>query len=302
MFIIFGKEKHNGNMKIGIIVDSGSDITQEEAKQMGIAVLPLKTYFGTEEFLDGVTMSHQEFYERLIETNIFPSTSQISPYDYELAFENMLKNVDHVLCFTISSKLSGCYQSACIAAKTFEGKITVIDTENVAIGERLLIQLAMTKMEEITDMTEAAFLSLVSALNRAKHDIRVIALLDTLEYLRKGGRIPTAVAIAGGMLSIKPVVAVVDGAVAFLGQARGSKAGNNKLNEMILSEGGIDFNMPCAFAYTGLSDQLLQKYLEDNKSLYEGKLSQPAIYPIGCVIGTHLGPGGIAAAFFTQEH
>lgn len=282
-------------MAVRIIVDSASDITQEEAKKLNIVVLPMTTYFGDKEYIDGVTMSHEEFFEKLVEIDTFPKTSQLSPYAYGEAFEEAKKAGDSILYVALSSKLSGCYQSAKIAAEDFDGTIEIVDSENVCIGQRLLVLRAIELREEGKNVTEIA-----EILNQEKKDIRLIALLDTLEYLKKGGRISAAVALAGSLLSIKPVIAIEHGEVVMLGKARGSKNGNNLLKSLVEKEGGIHFNRPYVLAYSGLSDKLLQKYIQDNKDVYEGKADVLPITTIGCIIGTHVGPGAIAVAFFVK--
>ena len=283
-------------MSIRIITDSASDITQAEAKELNLTVIPLKTIFGDREYLDGVTLDHQTFYHKLIESDVLPTTSQIAPFDYEEQFRKAVEQGDEVLCVTVSSKLSGCHQSARIAADEFPGKVVVVDSLNVAIGERILIQLACQLRNEGKTATEIS-----EVLNAQKHHIRLIALLDTLEYLKKGGRISSAAAMAGSLLSIKPVIAVEGGEVTILGKARGSRNGNNMLRDLVEKSGGISFDMPYALAYTGLEDTLLQKYIADSTSLYEGKTANLPIYPIGSTIGTHVGPGAIAVAFFSNN-
>lgn len=283
-------------MSIRIITDSASDITQTEAREMNLTVIPLKTIFGEQEYLDGVTLDHETFYHKLIEGDILPTTSQIAPFDYEVHFREAVEQGDDVLCITVSSQLSGCYQSACIASEEFPGKITVVDSQNVAIGERILIQLACGLREQGKTAAEIG-----QILNGQKGHIRLIALLDTLEYLKKGGRISSAAALAGSLLSIKPVIAIEDGAVAILGKARGSKNGNNMLRDLVEKNGGIHFDLPFALAYTGLEDTLLRKYIVDSASLYEGKAANLPVYPIGSTIGTHVGPGAIAVAFFSNN-
>ena len=283
-------------MSIHIITDSASDITQAQAKELGIEVIPLKTIFGEEEYLDGVTIDHVTFYNKLIESDVLPTTSQIAPFDYEERFRKAVENGDDVLCITVSSRLSGCYQSACIAAGEFPGKVIVVDSLNVAIGERLLAELAIKARDEGKSLAETGIL-----LNQEKHHIRLIALLDTLEYLKKGGRVSSTAAIAGTLLNIKPVIAVEEGAVAVLGKARGSKNGNNMLRELIEKSGGINFEKPFSLAYTGLSDALLHKYIADSAALYEGKTDSLPIHTIGSTIGTHVGPGAIAVAFFSNN-
>lgn len=282
-------------MAIRIITDSASDLSQAEARQWNVEVLPLKTMFGTEEYLDGVTLDHKGFFQKLIESDILPTTSQLSPFTYAERFKEAAEAGDFVVCVCLSSKLSGCYQSACIAAEEYPDTVKIVDSENVCIGQRILIQLALSLRDEGHSAEEIA-----TVLEREKKKIRLVALLDTLEYLKKGGRISSAVALAGTILSIKPVVAVLDGEVVMLGKARGSKNGNNMLMTMVEKEGGINFDRPYALAYSGLSDELLQKYIEDSATLYQGKTSFLPISSIGSTIGTHVGPGAIAAAFFVN--
>jgi DegV family protein with EDD domain len=139
---------------------------------------------------------------------------------------------------------------------------------------------------------------IAAALDEKKKNVRVIALLDTLEYLRRGGRISSTAAFAGNLLSLKPVIAIVDGEVAVLGKARGSKNGNNMLMEEIHKSGGIDYSMPVCLGYTGLDDSLLQKYIKDSDMLWKDKVDELPISTIGSTIGTHTGPGGICVSFF----
>lgn len=280
-------------MSVRIITDSASDITQAEAKELNIDVLPLKTIFGEEEFLDGVNLDHQAFYHKLIESDVLPTTSQIAPIEYEEKFRAAVERGEEVVCLTISSKLSGCFQSAIIAAEEFPGEVVVVDSLNVAIGERALIQLALKARDEGKSAREIG-----EMLNEKKKKLHLIALLDTLEYLKKGGRVSPTVALAGTLLGIKPVIAVEDGEVAILGKARGSKNGNNMLMTLVEKSGGINFDLPYCLAYTGLSDALLQKYIADSASLYVGKAEKLPVYTIGSTIGTHAGPGAIAVAFF----
>lgn len=283
-------------MSVKIIVDSACDLLQEEAAALGVRVLPMKTRFGAEEYLDGVTLTNRQFYEKLIETEELPATSQITPAEYAEAFCEACRESDTVLCITISQKLSGSFQSAVIAAEDFAGRVWVLDSENVSVGEQLLVRYAVQKAEEGLSAPEIA-----ACLEKQRRRIRLIALLDTLEYLKRGGRISKTAALAGALLSIKPVIAIEDGAVTMLGKARGSKNGNNMLIEQVRLAGGIDFSMPYMLAYSGLSDQLLKKYVADSAGLYEGYAQELPVCLIGSTIGTHAGPGAIAVAFFAPE-
>lgn len=282
-------------MAIQIVIDSASDILPEEAHEMGVIHIPLKVAFGDIEYLDGVTLTHRQFFEKLIESDTLPVTSQISPATYEEVFREAAKDGDDVIAIVLSSKLSGTYQSACIAADECGGRIFVIDSENVCIGERILIEYAVS----LRDLGKTAE-EITEAVEQKKHQVRLMALLDTLEYLKKGGRISSATAFAGGLLSIKPVIALEEGKVALVGKARGSKNGNNLLRQFIQDCGGIDFSMPYCLAYSGLSDSLLQKYVSDSAELWEGITDQLPICCVGSIIGTHIGPGAIAVAFFEK--
>ena len=282
-------------MSIRIVVDSASDITLFDATELDVDVIPLKTIFGEEEFLDGVTITHKEFYQKLIESDVHPTTSQVPPYEFEEKFREAREAGDTVLCITLTSKLSGTYQSANIAAEDYEDIVTIVDSENVAVGERLLVELAVKLRAEGKSIKEIA-----DVLNEEKKKIRLIALLDTLEYLKKGGRISGTAAAVGGLLSIKPVIAIEHGEITVLGKARGSKNGQNLLREYSVKQGSIDYTKSCLHAYTGLSDELLRKYIADSEELYAGFGRELPICTIGSSIGTHAGPGAIAVAFFAK--
>ena len=283
-------------MGIRIICDSGSDLSKERAEKWDVRVLPIKIIFGEEEYLDGVTMTHEAFYQKLGETSELPTTSQIAPYEYEQVFKEVIEAGDEIVCITLSSKLSGCYQSAHIASEAYGDKVFIIDSENVCIGEQILVERAVQLRKE-----GKTALEIKTILDTEKKNIRLIALLDTLEYLKKGGRISGAAAFAGTLLSIKPVVGVENGQVTMLGKARGSKNAHNLLMNLIEKEGGIQFEKPCSLAYSGLSDTSLKKYIEDSKGVYGGKIDHLPISTIGSTIGTHVGPSAIAAAFFVKQ-
>ena len=273
-------------MSVRIVTDSASDITGLTRKNL--TIVPMAVTFGEETYLDGVTLSHGEFYEKL-------TTSQITPAQFEDAFRSAAEAGETVVCVTISSRLSGTYQSACIAAQDYEGRVFVVDSLNAAIGEQILVLRALDLAETGMEAAEIA-----RQLEREKKQVRVIALLDTLEYLHKGGRLSRSEAVLGGLLSIKPVVAIEDGVVKVLGKARGSKNGNNLLIQQIRATPGIDFSRPLTLGYTGLDDKLLQKYIVDSAALWEGHTHPLPISTIGGTIGTHVGPGAIAVAFFEK--
>jgi len=280
-------------MKTRIIVDSTSDLLP--AMKARVHVVPLTVHFGQEEYVDGVTIDHQVFYEKLVETDVHPSTSQASPAAFEKEYENARAAGEAAVVVTLTSKLSGTYQSAMIAAQDYDN-IYVVDSSSVAIGGGILVEYALKLLD---DGLEAK--AIAQKLEEAKDRIIVIALVDTLEYLKKGGRISKTVAFAGTVLNIKPVLSVVDGEINVLGKARGSKMGNNLLVQEIEKAGGVDFKMPVLLGYTGLSNAMLLKYIEDSKYLWESNVDEVRYTTIGSVIGTHVGPGAVAVAFFKNK-
>ena len=282
-------------MALRILVDSTFDFTPEQLELTGIEVVRLHVNFGGEDFVDGVDITPEGFYERLIESDALPTTSQAAPADFAEAFERLTANGDELVCLTISSKLSGTYQSAMIAAADFEGRVRVVDTLNVALGAQILARYALRLASGGRGMNEVA-----DELERVKGRVHIIALLDTLEYLKRGGRISAAAAAVGGVFSIKPVITIRDGAVAVIGKARGSKNGENLLSQLI-EKHGVDFTMPYVLGYTGLSDALLQKYKADSALLWVGYAKDLPVSIVGSVVGTHAGPGAIAVAFFGKE-
>ena len=280
-------------MSIRIITDSASDLSEKESRHL--TILPLPVRFGDTEYLDGVTLSGKEFYEKLIESDVLPTTSQISPYDFEQAIQKTLDAGETPIVITLSSKLSGTYNSAKLAAEEFDEEVYVIDSENVCVGEKILVQYALRLVEEGKSAGEIA-----EALETAKKKVCLVALLDTLEYLRKGGRISNVTGIVGGMLSIKPVIGIADGVVEMLGKARGSRNANNLLAQQIDAAGGVDFSMPYALAYSGLDDTLIRKYIDDNEHIWKSHTEKLEIGLVGSTIGTHAGPGAIAVSFFKE--
>lgn len=281
-------------MSVRIVVDSTTDLAPQATER--VTVVPLTIHFGEKQYVSGVDIDARKFYEMLVEGDVLPTTSQPTPYAFTQVFQQAVDAGDTVVCLTVSSKLSGTYQSAHIAAADFPGKVFVVDSLTVTIGCGILAEYALSLADRGMDAEEIAW-----KLMQKREKVRLLALLDTLEYLKKGGRISSAVAFAGGLLNIKPVIAVADGEVKMLGKARGSKQGNNLLVQEIAKAGGVDFKKPLLLGYTGLSDALLQKYITDSAALWQGKVEKLPVSIVGSVVGTHAGPGAVAVAFFAAE-
>ena len=281
-------------MNVNLIIDSTTDLRPGLRERF--IVVPLTVHFGEEEYIAGVTISHREFYEKLVESDALPSTSQAVPAAFADVFEQVVSRGETAVVLTLASQLSGTYQSAMIAANDYPDSIFVVDGTSVAIGTGILAELALRLRDQGLSAAQIA-----AKLEEEKGNIRIVALLDTLEYLKRGGRISATVAFAGGLLSIKPVIAVKGGEIQMLGKARGSKQGNNLLVQQIANAGGVDFDKPLLLGFTGLNDALLLKYIEDSRALWENGTDNLPITSIGSVVGTHAGPGAIAVAFFRKS-
>ena len=282
-------------MATKIIIDSASDITKEEADKMGVILLPMQIRFEDEEYLDGYNITKLQFFEKLIENSTLPKTSQMSPETFKEEFEKVVVSGDEAVVITISSKLSGTYSSAVKASAEYKDKIFVVDSLNASLGEHILFDYAYKLLKENKSAKEIAV-----ALNSAKKRLNLLAMLDTLKYLRKGGRISALVAFAGELMSIKPVISVVNGEVKLVGKAMGSKKAGNLLNKLVTNK-GIDFDMPYCVAWSGLSSDLLEKYIKDSAPLWQDHTDNIPRYAIGSTIGTHVGPNAIGVAFFEKE-
>lgn len=275
--------------KIRIVTDSASDILKPFPENL--TVLPITIRFGDQEYRDGVDLNHRQFYEKLLEDDIFPTTSLISPAAFGEVYREAFGRGETVIVIALSGKLSGTYQSAVVAAEDAPGEVYVVDSKNVTAGERLLVEYALRMVSEGISARQ-----IVWTLEQARERIHILGLLDTLEYLKKGGRISKTVAFVGEVMAIKPVVTVADGEVAILGKARGSKNGSNFLIREIENCGGVNFRLPYCVGYTGLSDAILQKYIRDSENIWRGH--DLPIHTVGATIGTHVGPNAIVVAFF----
>lgn len=280
---------------VKILFDSASDISLAEANAMGAELISIKIRFGDEEFSDGVDLTREEFFKKLSGSDKLPQTSQINPAEFAAAFEKLTADGSEVVCITLSSKLSGTFKNAVGAAEKFGGKVFVVDSLNASTGEKILCQYALRLVKEGLGAAEIA-----AALDGEKGRIRVLAVLDTLKYLKMGGRISAVTAFAGEMLSIKPVIGIVDGEVKLLGKAIGSKKSGNLLTKLI-KENGVDFSMPHGVMWSGANDSMLKRYVEDSRDLWAAETDSLPAYMIGSTIGTHIGAGAIGVAFYSKK-
>ncbi len=281
-------------MNIKIMVDSASDFTERQATELGLLFVPISVILDGEEYFDGVNLLAEEFYEKLENCKNIPQTSLVNEYRWREAFEDATKDGSELIVITLSSKLSGTYQAAVNAAQAFNDKVYVVDSLNAACGEGILTKYALTLRKQGKTARE-----IFDVLNEKKRDICVYAVIDTLKYLKMGGRISAATAVIGATLSIKPIIGVIDGEVKMLGKAIGNKKGNLILNKMIEEIGGIDFTLPWSYLYSGNDKTNIEKYMQDSRSLVEGQES--SLHILGSTIGTHIGGGAAGLAFFKNK-
>lgn len=280
-------------MGIRIITDSTSDISREQAKQMDITLVPLKVIFGDKEYKEGVEITIDGFYEKLLKAEKLPTTSQPAPDDFLGYFEEAKAAGDSVIVMLIAGKLSGTCQSAMIAREmaAYEN-IHIIDSNTTITGLRLLVEHAVRLRKEGRTAAEIA-----DVIHGLKDRIVLLAMVDTLEYLHKGGRLSKSSAILGTLLKFKPIITLKDGAIGVVGKERGIHKGIAKILETMEEYGDIDTAYPVNLGFTAedskcnmLKDKMLEKY----------RLGDISMYPVGCVVGTHVGPGACVVTYIKK--
>ena len=285
-------------MSVKIIVDSASDIKVTFAQQQNLGFAPLRTILAGTEYRDGIDILPDEFFEKLEANKEVARTSQVNVSEFAAMYEEAVNAGDDVIVITISSGLSGTYQSAVIAAADYPGRVYVIDSLSATAGEQVLIEQAI----RLRDAGKSAA-DIFAELDEMRKKARLFVRLETLEYLKRGGRISKTSAAVGGFLNIKPILTLNgEGKLETVGKARGINMSHKMLNDSIRSCGGIDFTKPVVITYAGdLADGTVQKYLEDSKDIYGSHVDQLTIGQLGCVIGTHSGPGAIVVSFVPAE-
>ncbi len=285
-------------MSVKIIVDSASDIKVSFAEQQNIGFAPLRTILAGTEYRDGIDIVPDEFFEKLEANKEVARTSQVNVSEFAAMFEEAVRAGDDVIVITISSGLSGTCQSALVAAQDYPGRVYVIDSLSATAGEQVLIEQAIRRRGE--GWTAAQIFEELDILRKKG---RLFVTLETLEYLKRGGRISKTSAAVGGLLNIKPILTLNgEGKLETVGKARGVKMSHKMMNDSIRAAGGIDFRYPVVLTYAGdLADGAVTNYLEDSREIFGDHMDQLTIGQLGCVIGTHSGPGAIVVSFIPAE-
>lgn len=279
---------------IRIITDTAADITAEEAREKEIDVVSLKILFGQEEFIQTSRQDFERFYELMEEKDLFPTTSRPSPQDYLKLYQAAEQAGQDVLVLCLSGGLSGTVESAQAAKMMtdYQDHIEVVDTRQAILSQRLLVDYAVALRKQGHD-----FSAMIKAINQVKHRAVVFGLIDQLDYLRRGGRIPRSLAFLGQTLKIKPLIELIDGKIQEFGKKRGFKAAKRAMLARIEAL-PRDPNFPIYFGYTydeANARQVMEAYQEQHPGVV------PHFSPIGGIIGSHLGPGGIGVAYVLAE-
>lgn len=279
---------------IRIITDSTCDITQKEAIELGITVIPLTILFGDQEYQDGVTLTTEHFYQKLANTDILPVTSQIPPAVFEDTFSKYQNTDDTIIGIFLSSELSGTFQSAMIAKLNLEqDNIYLIDSKNVSIGTALIVREAV-KMRDQGFPAE----SIVNTCNDLVPRVKTVAVAQTLQYLKMGGRLSAQAAMIGSLLHITPVIEVCDGRIQLASKLRGKKATLHYFNTLI-SDSPADPFRTMVFGHASAPENL--RLLSEELCELTVHLNT-AESSIGCAVGTHLGPGAFGIAYVPEAN
>lgn len=281
-------------MAVKLIADSGLDLNETLAKELGITLMPILISFEDGDYYDGVDLTTAEFYDKLVASKNLPKTSQITAYRYEEEMEKIVSAGDEAICLCLSSELSGTYNNAVLASKKFDGKVFVVDTLSATMGGTNMCLYALELIKAGKSAKEVA-----EELERVKSKLKIFAMVDTLEYLKKGGRVSAAVAFVGGLLSVKPIIAVIDGKVEVIDKGMGLKKSFAKLLEKVNAT-TIDFDKPFGVIYSGNDKTNVEKFMEYTNSIWTCGVENVRISPLGSTIGAHIGTGAVGIVFFEK--
>ena len=282
-----------GNIRI--VTDSTADIPADVREKYGITMVSLKVLFGEETYRDAIDMTTDDFYARLKTSSIMPTTSQPSPAEFNDVYERLLAedSTGPIISIHIASVLSGTYQSATIARSMIEAEdanITVIDSKSASSGHGMLVVLAAKMAQDGASVEE-----ILAAIEERRQYAEVFFLVDTLEYLQKGGRIGKAAALIGSLLNIKPILSLDEaGAVYSADKARGSKKAMSKIVELLKAAYG---DAPVGLIVAKTDDPMNAKELETRVTA-ELNVKEIHYTAVGTVIGTHTGPGTSAVFLY----
>ena len=275
---------------IKIICDSISDLPIEIIEKYNIDIVPLTVIFDNKEYLAGETLTTKEFYKILRDTDIMPKTSQATYVQFKSAFEKYDENTE-IIYIAGSSTASGTYQSSMLAKNDGHDNVSIFDTQNLSIGSALFVIKACEMVENGCSIEE-----IILSLEKLKNDVEVVFSVDTLEYLKMGGRISSTKAALGNLLSIKPILEVKDGLVVQKSQVRGKKQIYSTLAKTIVEKFGKDLKNRTIIIGCGDNTEDLEIMKESLEK--EADINNVYFVNIGCVICSHSGPGVMGISCF----
>ena len=272
-----------------IVTDTGSDITHPVAAELGVELLELEVRFDDFAYDYSNDVDFSVFYANLVRSKHLPKTSLVSPAQYLEVFNDAKEKGDEMLAITISGDISGTYGSGRVALEMcdYDG-ITLLDSRQCSFSQRVLVEHAVKLRDEGLNRSE-----IVDELMVLRSRLSLVVLLDTLKYLKKGGRVPAAMALVGEVLNIKPVVIVREGKIESLAKVRGFEAGKKILWQKF-AEDGYDASWPVYFGYT-FNKERGETFLQETKAKFS--LAECRLFAVGGVIGTHTGPDAVAITY-----
>lgn len=281
-------------MVVRIVTDSTADLPADVAQALGIAVVPLRVFFGDDSYLDGVELDNAGFYEKLAVSKDLPTTSQPAPATFQETYQRLIdEGAEAILSIHLSAKLSGTYQAACTARDALlesgcQIPLVLIDSQSVSVGMNYAILNAAILAQDGKSLAELQA-SVEDTLARST----VLAVLDTLEYVRRGGRIGAASALLGNMLSFKPIISIKHGEVIPVERPRTRSKAYARLAQMLAEVGAVE-----SVTIAESNHEVGQQLKEALASVYSQEVP---IYKLGAVLGAHTGPGTAAIAFVTAK-
>jgi len=279
---------------IKIVTDSTAYLPEEIVQRYGIHVIPLNVLFGNRIYKEGLDLSYEQFYQKLAQAKNLPTTSQPAVGEFYDLYSELTRDGSEVISIHISSKISGTIDSALMACKELpDALISVVDSLSTAIGLELMVIAAAEAVSAGQSRAEV-----VAMLERMARETRLFFVVDTLEYLQKGGRIGGAAALVGTLLNVKPILCFEDGRIEALEKVRTKRKAVNRLLDVMVEEIGSDEPVRVAIGHA-MAPEEGQALLERARS----RLNCTASYlaQIGPVIGTHVGPGALGMAACTER-
>ncbi|HZU00485.1 MAG TPA: DegV family protein [Ktedonobacteraceae bacterium] len=281
-------------MTVRVVTDSTADIPLEQAEAAGITIVPLTVFFGDDAYLDNVELDNAGFYKKLQESKTLPRTSQPSPAVFQAAYTRLIQEgATGILSIHLSSKLSGTYQSACTARDTLADElktvpIETVDSQSISAGMAHAIMQAAQKAREGAELEEIK----AYVLNEQERS-RILAVLDTLEYVKRGGRIGAARALLGNMLSVKPIISLKDGEVVPIEQPRTRNKAYARIGQLVSEMGPLEY-----IAIAESNDEVGSQLTGALKAITDQEIPR---YKLGAVLGAHTGPGTVAVCVVTRS-